>query len=127
MRTGSFDDVIDCGGGVYNVSGQRTMSVSIQVYGNTQVTSGEAAYQLVADLSASLTKPSVLQILSSQGIAVYHIGDVSDISAVEESEYEERAQFDIRIGVAENVEDQLGCIETTQLILNVLGLSLIHI
>ena len=112
MRTGSFDDVIDVGDDVNcHVSGQREMSVSIQVYGNSRGGSANTN-QVAADLSASLTRPTILQNLIANGIAIFDIGDISDISAVEESEYEERHQFDIKIGVAENIEDAPGFIET---------------
>lgn len=109
MRTGSFDDEIyDVDLDLLEVSGQRTMNYTIKVFGNLRVMR-PMAKQLAADLSASLTKPSVLQDLYAAGVAIFEIGDITEISAIEESEYEERMQFDIKIGVAENVEDQPGC------------------
>jgi hypothetical protein len=111
MRVGSFDDVLNAGDDTNCVvGGQRTISVSIQLYGDQSSTF--SLNQLAADLSASLTKATILETLYSKGIAIFDIGDISDISAVEESEFEKRLNFDIVIGVAENVEDQPGFIET---------------
>ena len=94
----------------FTIGGQRTMSVSIQVFGNTMVSS-PMAYQTGIDLHASLGKPSVLDVLRFAGISVQHRSGVSNLTALEETEYEERSQFDVVLGVAENVVDDPGYID----------------
>ena len=89
------------------------MSISIQIYSNTDIRDA-SAFQVAVDLHTSLIRPSILQSLSDAGVSVHDIGPVQDISFVEESEYEQRSSFEILIGVAENVEDQPGSIETVE-------------
>ena len=116
-RVGSFDDVLYSGNDAtgFNVGGHRTYSIGVQIFGSQDVRDG-TAYQLASDLHASLTRPTILQTLCAAGIAIHEKGTVTDISAVEEDGFENRAQMDILIGVASNVEDQPGFIETVDTI-----------
>lgn len=113
-RFGSFDStcVVD---GKCIVGGQRMFTISVNTFGKTSI-SHPFAYQAGIDLHASLTRPSILQELRSNGIAVQLIEQVQDISFVEETEYEERSAFEFKINVASNVEDQPGFIETVDTI-----------
>ena len=116
MRTGSFDDqTYDTTNDILDVSGQRTMDYSIQVFGNP-ASGPTIAKQIGADLSTSLTKPSVLDKLRAGGVAIFNIENIKDIPTLKETEYEERVQFDIKIGVPENVQDDTGCFETVDVI-----------
>lgn len=94
----------------FMVSGHRTMVVSIQVFGSTKVKSVKA-YQLAVDLNSSLSLPTVLEGLSAAGLSVQSQGEPNNMTALEETEYEERAQFDITFGLAQNVVDDPGVIE----------------
>ena len=90
------------------------MVVSVQIFGNTQI-HRPMAYQLAIDLNASLSKITVLDRLRSSGVAVFNQGEVDNITALEETEFEERAAFDVLLGVAENVVDDPGIIEHVNL------------
>jgi hypothetical protein len=117
-RTGYSDNIQYLSGDNFMVGGQREMVVSVQVFGNTQI-HRSLAYQLTVDLNASLSKVTVLDRLRSAGVAVFNQGEVNNMTALEETEYEERAEFDILVGVAENVVDDPGIIETANVTPNV--------
>ena len=113
-RTGYSDNVTYLSGDNYIVGGQREMVVSVQIFGNTQIHK-PMAYQLAIDLNASLSKVTVLDRLRASGVAVFNQGEVDNITALEETEFEERAAFDVLLGVAENVVDDPGIIEHVNL------------
>lgn len=108
---GLVDNLYDASGDRFTNGQQMEMTVSIQVFGNTQV-HRPMAYQLTLDLHSALSKESVRQDLRKAGIAVHGRGEPKNITALEETEYEERAQFDVLLGVAQNVVDDPGTIET---------------
>lgn len=91
------------------IGGQRTMIVSVQIFGSTKV-HRPLALQLALDLNSSLSKLTVLEDLRAGGLAVQRQGDPVNITELEESEYEERAQFDVLFGLAQNVLDDPGII-----------------
>lgn len=108
MRTGFQDNLgIDDATGKTSVGGQRVLVLSVQVFGNTKV-HAPLAEQLTADLNASLSLPSVLALLRKGGIAVFNQGEVTNLTDIEETEYEERAEFSVMLGVAENQVDDPG-------------------
>lgn len=113
-RVGYFDDGMTFIGGPtgsqFNIGGHREMVISVQVFGSSRVKTMDAI-QLAADLNTSLALTSVLQLLRAGGIAVLRRGDPSNLTALEETEYEERVQFDMTIGVAQNIIDDPGVIE----------------
>lgn len=86
------------------------MTVSIQVFGSTKVLR-PMAYQLALDLNSSLSLQTVLDHLRTGGVSVYQQGDPQNLTALEETEYEERAGFDVLFGVAQNIVDDPGVIE----------------
>lgn len=128
-RTGYQDNTVYNGDispgvfGKFNVGGQRVMTISCQVFGTSQIPAGQNpgpnAMQVATDLNASLSRQTVLDGLSGSGIAIWNQGEVSNITAIEETEYEERAQFDMTIGVAENITDDPGTIGTANITPNV--------
>ena len=121
-RRVGFDDhvsLVDDPSGTFNLGGQRELTLSVQVFG-TKAQPG-LADEIANLLNASLSKMTVTDRLRAgilEGgvrkgvVAVFSRGDVSDFSALEETEFEERSQFDVILGVAENIEDQAGIIET---------------
>jgi len=111
-RTGYQDNMVYSGTGtLFNVGGQRTMTVSFQVFGNTRI-HRPMAYQLALDLNSALSLQTVLDSLRVGGISVLTQGDPINITELEETEYEERAQFDVLFGLAQNVLDDPSAIET---------------
>jgi hypothetical protein len=119
QRVGLQDNLTYISGNQFNIGGQRVMVLSVQIFGNRQI--GPMAYQLGLDLNSGLSKLTVLDHLRAGGIAVQGQGQVNNITALEESEYEERAQFDVTLGVAQNVVDDPGIIETAVLTPDVTG------
>lgn len=111
-RTGYQDNMVKLSGSNtrFNVGGQRTMIVSFQIFGNTKVLR-PMAYQLALDLNSSLSLQTVLDQLRGGGISVYEQGDPINLTALEETEYEERAGFDVTFGLAQNILDDPGTIE----------------
>lgn len=112
-RVGYGDNIAFVGGTTgsqFNVGGQRTMVLSIQVFGNSQI-SGPRAYQIATDLSFSLSKMTTLDSLRGSGIGILKQGDVTNITELEETEFEERGQFDVELSLADNVVDDPSIIE----------------
>lgn len=110
-RTGYQDNMVYTGVGTkFNVGGQRTMTVSIQIFGSTKVLR-PMAFQLAVDLNASLSLQSVLDVLRGGGVSVQTQGDPTNLTALEETEFEERAGFDVLFGVSENILDDPSAIE----------------
>jgi hypothetical protein len=108
---GNQDNVSDAGGGKFNVGGQRTLTVAFEVLGNSQVQK-PMAFQSVINLHRSLGLMTVRERLRSAGISVQERGDPLNLTQLEESEFEERAHFDVVFGVADNITDDPGTIES---------------
>jgi len=75
----------------FSVGMQMEMTLSVQVFGNTNI-HRPMAMQLSMDLNSSLMRQSV-----------------------EETAYEERSGFELTLGLAQNLSDQPGVIETVNL------------
>lgn len=98
----------------FNYGIQMEMTVSIQVFGNSKIPSPRAL-QLSLDLNSSLIRQSILDKLKKSGVSIQGRGRVKNLTALEESEYEERAGFDIEMGLVQNISDQPGTIEKINL------------
>lgn len=95
----------------FNLGMQHVLTLSVQAFGSSAVQRPLAA-QIIADLHASLTKLSVLDQFRRVKIAVQDIGAPRNLTELEETEYEDRAGFDVQMGVAQNVIDDPSTIET---------------
>jgi hypothetical protein len=84
--------------------------LSVQVYGNTKV-HRPMAYQLALDLNSSLLSSEVRRKLKVGGVSIQGLGKPQNMSAVEESQYEERAGFEIELGMVQNITDKTTVIE----------------
>jgi hypothetical protein len=93
---------------------QYEATLSIQVYGNTRI-HRPMAYQLGIDLVSSLMQQTVLDQLKQGGVSVQGLGRVQNVTALEESEYEERSALEIQLGLAQNVRDKPATIGTVNL------------
>lgn len=93
-----------------NVGMQMEAALSVQVFGNTQI-HRSVAHQLAMDLNTSLLRPSIRDALKAKGIAIQGLGKPQNLSALEESKFEERAGFDVELGLVQNILDQPGNIE----------------
>lgn len=90
---------------------QMEATISVQVFGNSRVDRPKAL-QLTLDLNTSLIRQSILDKLKNSGISIQGKSAIRNLTALEETEYEERAGFDVSIGLVQNVFDQPGTIET---------------
>jgi hypothetical protein len=91
---------------------QMVATLSVQTYGNTKVLRKQIAHQMAVDINSSLMRPSVLQALKDGGVAIQGVGHPQNLTALEETEYEERFGFEIEMGLVQNVLDNTGSIET---------------
>ena len=121
--TGFGDNVIPLPDGRFNIGSQETMTLSVQVFGSTRV-HRPMAYQLGVDLKSSLKKLTVLDKLRSKNIAVQNKGEVMNLTELEETEYEERSEFDVVLGVSQNVVDDPSYIEHVNITPDVSGHTL---
>lgn len=122
-RVGYSDGALYVGGQsgtAWNYCGHRELVVSIQVFGSSKVRMPNA-YQLAIDLNSSLSVPSALQLLRSGGIAMLKQGDIQNLTALEETEWEERMQFDMTLGLVQNIIDDPGSIEHIGPITDIIG------
>lgn len=90
-----------------NIGMQMEATLSVQVFGNTQI-HRPIASQLAQDLNASLLRPTIRNALKKGGVAIQGLGKPQNLSALEESKYEERAGFDLELGLVQNIQDQPG-------------------
>lgn len=99
--------------GRFIVGMQSEMTVSVQIYGTTDPADKPkvGAAQCSHDLNASLLLNQHRIPLRRAGVSVIDRGDVTNITALEETAFEDRYQFDVRFGVARNVIDDVGVIE----------------
>lgn len=93
---------------------QMEATLSIQVFGNTQMHEPLAG-QLATDINSSLLRQTVLDDLKRGGVSIQGVGSPKNISALEESRYEERYGFEIDLGLVQNVIDDPGVIENINL------------
>lgn len=99
-------------GTVWNRGGQRKISVSFHVYALDQ----EQAYNLMCLWQASLQQVFVRsRLLQTGNLAVWLIGNVADVSQLVNTGYEARAQMDVTMGIAANLSEDLGQIDTVRI------------
>lgn len=111
-RTGDDSHTFSGTPGVYNVAGQRVMSVSFHCYAKDQ----ETAYSLMSTWQASLDLKNLQASLQSLvGISVLSIGSVADLSQLLNTGYEGRAQLDVKFGLASNLSENLGTVASVPL------------
>lgn len=102
------DSASNLGGTVWNRGGQRKMIVDFNCYG----CSHEQAYNFASLWQQSLELETVQANLRVAGIAVWLNGSVQDLSALLNSGFEGRALLEVSFGIASNLSEDLGTIET---------------
>ena len=104
----SGTDSIDAiSGTLFNSGGNRKMTISFNAYGRSH----EEAYNYMELIQCYFNAESVLETLRRVGIAVWTIGNVSDLSALLNTGFEGRCQMDIVFGIAANITEDLGAME----------------
>jgi len=92
--------------------GQRRATISVDYFGSN-------ALENIMKASNSLEKWSLVDTFNTAGIAFIEKNDIQNLTAMLETKYQQRANFDFFIGFAENVEEDLGIIEEVELTGNV--------
>lgn len=91
--------------------GIRKMTISFHCYAQEQ----ETAYNLMALWQGSLELFQTQANLKAAGVAVWLIGNVADLSQLLNTGYEGRSQMDVQFGVASNLTENLGEIDTAEI------------
>lgn len=104
----------------FTIGVQQVLTLSVQAFGSSAVSRPQAP-QLIQDLHSSLLKDSVRDQLRLAGIAIQDVGEPRNLSALEETEYEDRGGFEVIMGVAQNVVDDPSTIETVNALGNIGG------
>lgn len=103
-------NVISGGVGCDTIGMQQEATLSVQVFGNTKMHK-PMADQIAIDLNSSLLRREVRRVLNIGGVSIHSVGKPQNMTALEESRYEERAGFELSLGMVQNVTDAPGKIE----------------
>jgi hypothetical protein len=107
----SAENVLDDMGAsteVWNRGGQRKLVVDFNCYAKSH----EQAYDYASLWQSSLELETVQADLRRSGIAVWLATNVADLSALLNTGYEGRAHLQVEFGIASNLTEDLGSIET---------------
>lgn len=99
---------VDPDTGIAPIGGQRKLIVQVDYYGKNPLGEINKAY-------SALEKVTVQWALQAAGLAIFEKGIVQNLTGMLETKFEERASFDLTLGFAETVKDDLGIIETAEL------------
>lgn len=107
------DEITYKEGNTYEIKGQRSFTASFNiVYGFRE---DAKCQEMSCLLHASLRDPVRLEYLRGQGLAVWEIGNLTDISQALETGFENRYNFDVTFGVVSTLESDLGYISSTEI------------
>jgi len=90
----------------WRYTGERELGLELNFFGVTQ----EDAYSLASAMQMSLEMGVVQNALRRPNIAVWSIGNVTDVSALLGTGYEGRAMLEVSLGVSINVLTDFGAI-----------------
>lgn len=91
--------------GIANMIGDREFVLQVSSYGGDPLT-------VLNNLRTSLQKETVLDSLRANGIVFVSWYDISDVTQLIDSRFEQRAVMDIRFRIADIYTDTLGVIDT---------------
>lgn len=93
---------------------QQEGTLSVQVFGNTK-NHRPLAHQLCLDINSSLLSAEVRRGLHRGGVAIQGKGQIQNLTALEETEYEERYGFDLALGMVQNIVDESTTIQEVKI------------
>lgn len=102
-RVGGSDDIIHTDDQNFEISGQRSLILSVNIY-------GPEAMDIAAILLNSVQNPEINNSNSSAGIAIWTWTDPQDVSQALETNFETRVQFDVTVGIVMGQNVSLGTI-----------------
>lgn len=98
------------------VRGERQLTVSVNVYAQQRpgkpYDPTQGALSLAEGIRASLGLPSVLATLREAGLSFIDSTPVQDLTWLQDTDWVERRQMDIRFGLASVVSERVGYIAT---------------
>lgn len=100
------DDMRQTSPGVYSIEGQRALTVSVNIF-------GENSEEIAALITNAMSKPSALESLSAESVAILTNTAPQNVSVPLETKFENRIQFDIDFGCVMATTDDVGFIEQT--------------
>jgi hypothetical protein len=105
--TNGLDAIVDVTGDPndFNIIGERELTLSVTCIGPT-------ALQMASDLQTSLSDPAPQQALSDAGLTSLHSSDLRDVSAMVDTKWEQRCQFDVELMSTEIKVTTPGVIES---------------
>jgi len=101
--------------GMAQVTFDRDVTVSVQIYGSRQ------AFGIAEDLRDSLELTSVRAGLADDGWSFRGVELLTDAPELLDTTWEPRAVFDVRFGTSKELMDDLGLIETAEITGTVAG------
>ena len=100
------DDMRQTAPGVYSIEGQRALTVSVNIF-------GKDAEEISALITSGMSKPSAMESLAGDFIALLTNTAPQNVSVPLETTFENRIQFDIDFGCVMAATDDVGFIEQT--------------
>lgn len=94
--------------GEIQMKGDRQFTLEVQAYGGDPLTT-------IENIRTSLQKQTVLDTLRANGIAVYQALTINDITNLIDTQFEQRAQIDILMGIAQTYTDNPGYFEQLEI------------
>lgn len=107
-RVAGWDDIKNIDQSNFEISGQRSLIVSVNIYGPN-------AMDHAAALLNSARNPLVTDANSLAGIAIWTWTDPQDVSQALETNFEPRIQFDVTFGLVMGQTATLGTIGEVEL------------
>lgn len=98
------EDIVHKSGDVFTATSQHMATLSIIAY-------GENATTIAEKIQRSLSKPTVLLGLRTDGLAVWNEPSLTDISALLETGFETRTNLDVILGFIATDDDTIGIVE----------------
>ena len=108
IKSGDDSHEYDPGTGLWKTGGVRKMVVVFDSYGSSH----EEAYNYLTLWQCYLDTAPIREYLRAAGIAIWVIGNVADLSQLLNTGFEGRAHLEVSCGIAVNLSNDLGSMET---------------
>jgi len=94
--------------GIWKVSGQRRVTISVIAY-------GEDADTIIGRLHSGVELETVREVFRAYGMGLVRQEDVLDVSQLLDTKFEKRSQFDVTFHVVSERTEDVGYIETVEI------------
>lgn len=107
IRIGSRDALVETDVGVWQLHGQRQAFVSANAY-------GLLAMQTALNIQNGLETEAALSYMRANKISIMIDSDLRDLSLLEDTKIEKRAQFDLTVGYTVSIDEAIEPIESVE-------------